>query len=268
MGKTDGFTLIEVLMVIAMISILAVGSMTLMGSDINEARYQTTLKRMFEIRRAMIGEENGGASGTRFGYLGDIGGLPRTGDGIQALLEPPPGTVSFNVDPLFKMGTGWNGPYLPDPTFSRVDYTKDEWGNPFIYNADAEPATLKSLGADGVEGGAGYGSDITLMIPTELRRATLHGLIQNKGKPWLGTADVEISYPDGEAGKIIQQIYKVTPANPGAFSFYKIPVGEHAIRIFLLDQPPPNSILGPFPVRVDRPQSAIVLGAAGSPLNL
>ena len=261
MAKADGFTLIEVLMIIAMISILAVGSMTLMSADINQARYDTTLKHMLEIRTAIVGEENGGPSGTRFGYLGDVGSFPRSGDGIQALLSQPPDVIPWLVNPKVRFGSGWNGPYLPDSKVFPVDYTKDEWGNAFVYEGESDPATLMSYGADGTSGGTGFDSDLTLTIPSALRYATVHGLIQRDGKPWPGNADVEINFPDGGGGKITRQVYTISPSNPGAFLFYKIPVGERSIRILIPDQGSATSVLGPFLVRVDRPHVAISLTA-------
>ncbi|WP_022945996.1 type II secretion system major pseudopilin GspG [Pseudoalteromonas ruthenica] len=51
----------------------------------------------------------------------------------------------------------WDGPYLPK------EVPNDPWGNPYVYEvskSQEQPYTLKSLGADGKEGGEGDNADI------------------------------------------------------------------------------------------------------------
>ncbi|ODB36778.1 type II secretion system protein GspG [Pseudoalteromonas sp. BMB] len=54
----------------------------------------------------------------------------------------------------------WNGPYLPKAI------PNDPWGNAYVYKLSGEgetPYLLKSLGADGQEGGEGKNEDIVHM---------------------------------------------------------------------------------------------------------
>ena len=53
--------------------------------------------------------------------------------------------------------TNWDGPYLPN------DVPLDPWGTPYSYEVTSDklnPFLLKSLGADGMEGGEGDNEDI------------------------------------------------------------------------------------------------------------
>ena len=268
MANKHGFTLVEVLMIIAMISILAVASFSVLTSNVDQDRYDTTLKHLFQIRTAILGEENGGPSGNRFGYLGDIGGYPDAASGIAGLISPPGSVTPWTVDPHSKLASGWNGPYLPQTELFSTSYLKDGWGNDLIYNADVDPITLLSMGADGAPGGSGFNSDITLIFPTSLSATTVHGVIQNNGDPWNGSGVIEINYPDGISGKIIQQTFSIGPGTGGEFRFEKIPPGERSVTLYLPDQIAPKAVLGPYLVRINRPQTLIVLGTSSSPIDL
>lgn len=79
-------------------------------------------------------------------YILDLGALPSTEEGLEALVKAPVGAE------------GWNGPYL-----RKGAVPLDPWGAPYVYAADvgAGSFTLTTLGADGVEGGSGENADIT-----------------------------------------------------------------------------------------------------------
>jgi len=51
----------------------------------------------------------------------------------------------------------WNGPYLKGG-----NVPNDPWGNPYVYKQPAEraPYEIRSLGADGQEGGTGTAADL------------------------------------------------------------------------------------------------------------
>jgi general secretion pathway protein G len=77
----------------------------------------------------------------------DTGRFPTEDEGLTALLEQPTDV------------TGWQpGGYL-----ETTNIPKDAWGNDFIYEvmpASGKPFVIKSLGADGQEGGEGYDTDL------------------------------------------------------------------------------------------------------------
>jgi general secretion pathway protein G len=78
----------------------------------------------------------------------DTGRYPTAEEGLGALITQPTDV------------TGWEpGGYLES-----TDLPRDGWGNEFIYELYPEsgkPFVIKSLGADGQEGGEGYDADLS-----------------------------------------------------------------------------------------------------------
>ena len=132
--QQDGFTLVEMLVVITIIGLI----MGLVGPRV--LNYLSDSK----AKAARIQIE-GFAQALDLYFL-DNGSYPATHDGLAALLQKP-----SNVE-------RWNGPYLKGNVIPN-----DPWGKPYAY---AFPGThglaydLASFGADSREGGAEQGADI------------------------------------------------------------------------------------------------------------
>ncbi len=130
-----GFTLIELLIVITIIALLAalVGP-RLMGG-LTKSQVKTT-KTQIE----MLGSSLDSFRLENFRY-------PSTEEGLQVLLEKPPGLDT------------WAGPYL-----KKKRIPKDAWGNDLLYHRPAAKGGLDydlySLGADNKEGGESENGDI------------------------------------------------------------------------------------------------------------
>lgn len=133
--KDAGFTLIEIMVVIAIIGILATLIVPKIMGRPDEARATAakhdvgTLVQAFKLYRL------------------DIGRYPTTEQGVKALVEKP---TSEPVPQNWKAGG-----YLDS-------IPKDPWGNPYQY---ANPGTrseidVYSFGADGKPGGTGNDADI------------------------------------------------------------------------------------------------------------
>jgi general secretion pathway protein G len=127
-GHEDGFTLIEILVVITIIGLL----MSLVGP-----RVLTYLSES-KVKAATIQVQSFAGSLDLF-YL-DLGHYPSTAEGLTALVQRPAGE------------TGWNGPYL-----AKGYVPNDPWGHPYIYRSPSEhgPYEIVSLGSSGKEGGTG-----------------------------------------------------------------------------------------------------------------
>ena len=256
-----GFTLIEVLMVVLLITILAVVSIAVLPDTINESRFNQTVAKLNEIRNSMIGNPDirEGTTRTSFGYLGDVGSLPpgpTIVEAVAALLAR--GAIpAFAVNSSVRFGFGWNGPYLTGVNTS-TNFTKDAWGNLIVYSPAASPPTLISRGADGAVGGTGFDQDITVTLPTELTTATVSGFICQGGGPFTGSADVELNYPDGSGALTAHptSLKNLVPADKGNFSFGSIPFGVRSISIYI-PSGSPTITLGPVLITVDKPNLVV-----------
>lgn len=129
-----GFTLVELLVVLVILSLIMglVGPRVL--SYLTDARVRSTKLQIDSL----------GAALDLF-YL-DTGRYPSETEGLQALIVRSP-----SID-------HWNGPYLQQ---SAVPL--DPWGHAYEYHVpgDKKPYGIVSLGSDGRQGGSGDASDIT-----------------------------------------------------------------------------------------------------------
>ena len=135
--KSQGFTLIEILVVIIVLGLLAalVGPRIL--GRVSEAK-SATARTQIELLGVALDN-----------YRLDNGMYPTTEQGLQALQEQP------TREPL---PLNWRGPYL------KKAVPLDPWGRPYIYKSPGEhnPSgyDLFSFGRDGQPGGVDEDADI------------------------------------------------------------------------------------------------------------
>ena len=130
----DGFTLVEMLVVITIIGMI----MALVGPRVLNYLSESRVKAA-KIQMQSFG------SALDLLYL-DTGRFPTGSEGLTALVRPVSGV------------SAWNGPYVKGGTVPN-----DPWGNPYVYKQPAEqaPYEIRSLGSDGQEGGTGTATDLT-----------------------------------------------------------------------------------------------------------
>ncbi len=197
---------------------------------------------------------------TTFGFLGDIGAIPTSGQGLAALWTNP-GLPAWAMDASTRIGIGWNGPYLNNG-FLGTSYTKDAWGTNYVYSPATSPATITSLGANRAAGGTGLDADITLEIPTSLMTANVQGVIWNNGVPWAGTAQIELNTPNG-VGVLTQTLSNIVPADSGSFTLTGVPLGTRSVTIYEPTKAGAIHTAGPFVIPVDRNNTAVTIQASG-----
>ena len=239
--------MLEILMTLILIGVLAAVAVSTLTSSLSNENFDATVAEMNLIRNAVIGDSSELTRGVRtsFGYWGDVGALPTV---IGDLLVKPAAVTASTVSNANRTQFGWNGPYLPtsDPA---VDYTRDGWGNLYVWSPAASPPTLVSLGSDGAAGGTGLAQDITMQLPTTTRVATVNGFITTTGSgtpiSQAATA-ITIYYPNGTGGGT-SSVTSILAGASGYFSFASIPFGVRSL-IFTVN----GTTYGPVIFNVDK----------------
>lgn len=132
--RQTGFTLLELLVVVAIIGLLVGYVAPRYFSQVGKSEVNVAKAQIDALSKALDQ------------YRLDTGQYPTTELGLAALMTRPPNEAK------------WNGPYLqktPPP---------DPWGKPYIYKSPGEnnrEYELVSYGKDGQAGGTGENIDIT-----------------------------------------------------------------------------------------------------------
>jgi general secretion pathway protein G len=131
-----GFTLVELLVVLAIIGLVAGIVAPQVLRYLGSAKVSTTQTQMANI-----------ASALDLYYL-DVGAYPSQDTGLSALVTTPPGAA------------GWNGPYL------KTDAALvDGWGKTFAYSQSEEHSVrVTSFGRDGKPQGEGLDADLVQKV--------------------------------------------------------------------------------------------------------
>lgn len=129
-----GFTLVELLVVLAIIALIATLVAPQVLRYLGSARTSAAKAQIKNIESALEL------------YYVDNAKYPSNDEGLKALVTAPPGD------------TRWNGPYLK--TTSGLN---DPWGKPYVYElkADASSVVIRTFGRDGKPDGTGEDQDVT-----------------------------------------------------------------------------------------------------------
>jgi general secretion pathway protein G len=131
--RDDGFTLVELLVVLAIIGLIAAIAAPQVLRYLGTARVDAAKVQMRNISSAL-----------ELLYI-DIGRYPTTEEGLTILVGRPEGV------------SGWNGPYI-----KQKNALTDGWGSLYQYNEpeNDKPPLLWSFGRDKKAGGEGEDADI------------------------------------------------------------------------------------------------------------
>ena len=137
MNRQQGFTLIEIMVVVVIIGVLiGLVAPNILGR-VDEARVTAAKADISTLEQALEM------------YKLDNQSFPSTDQGLQALVQKPSGSPEPRK---------WN----PSGYLKKGVVPVDPWGNPYQYLSPGSngPYDLYSFGADGRDGGEGYDADI------------------------------------------------------------------------------------------------------------
>ncbi len=129
----EGYTLTEMLVVIAVICLIAAVLTPALFGQMNRARAKAAQLQLENVAAAVEA------------FRTDVGRYPTSSEGLAVLVKDPAALE------------GWAGPYLRN-----VKSLSDPWGHALIYlpPTASEGFFVESLGADGRPGGTGLNTDL------------------------------------------------------------------------------------------------------------
>lgn len=162
-NHSAAFTLLELVVVLAILSIVTVLAVRSLDGVEDQRRYEANQRAMNELEFAVLGSpDDRAADGSRIvsGFVADMGRLPATvlaGANELTLAElwvrnanpatplPPYDVRSPAIDPEVQVPGGWRGPYLRLP-FGTTNLL-DAWGNPVhsLTNTSPDDPLAKSV---------------------------------------------------------------------------------------------------------------------------
>lgn len=131
--RDAGFTLLELLVVLGILSLIATLAAPQVMGYLGRARTETARSQISAISTALEL------------YALDNGGYPPQQVGLGGLVQAPPGVAT------------WRGPYIKK-SFSATD----PWGRPYLYRVPGRNAAVEvfTFGRDNAPGGNGEDQDV------------------------------------------------------------------------------------------------------------
>lgn len=147
-----GFSLLEMLVALAILSAAAYVALDTVESDTGQTRYQITENRLKKIRRAIVGNPDLVLNGSPVvsGYVADVGRLPECLEQLVARVECGGYTPPVYSQVSGGLFSGWRGPYLTHGTNGIADGWGSTGGVNFGWAFDVDNGSLgvKSKGRD------------------------------------------------------------------------------------------------------------------------
>ncbi len=131
----DGFTLLEIIIAVAIIAVMAGALTPLVYRQLEAAREESTRKELDTLRGGLLE------------FYEDTGRMPTEAEGLVALATDP------GV-------TGWQGPYVSGrSTDPATELGEDAWHNAYVY--DVDPTTSPAGAADAIVASGGTDQTVT-----------------------------------------------------------------------------------------------------------
>jgi general secretion pathway protein G len=215
-----GFTLIEIVVIIAVLTILATAITPAILQQVLDAKIEATRKEAKVLYEAIAGRSDTPGS---YGFVGDMGRLPNS---FEELIKAPTGTNLYTTATFRNVGMGWKGPYV-NVGDSKIDYLTDAFNRPY------EGATTGQIRSAGPDGELNTEDDIVYPPNVPSVRGRVIVTVKRMAAEDIGYTldppnyEVRLYYSDNGVEAYLAD-------NIAPFVFENIPQGIHAIKVVRL----------------------------------
>ncbi len=222
--RRNGFSMLELIIVIGIISILATLITPLAVNYITQQRYNACNEELQVLKKAIVGDASLVEGGTRssFGFVGDLGSFPRNLSELIANPGPPDTYPTYQLQG--NVWAGWRGPYVSE--------IKDPWGNDYqlytnwVGKQGTQYAKIESGGSDP----ASTSDDVSIIIRYDEIFSMVSGNTLDPCGAGAAFDDIEIFYPQG--GTVISSGPVDTNTTTPHFNIQlAIPIGVRYIQV-------------------------------------
>ncbi|MFQ5863291.1 MAG: carboxypeptidase regulatory-like domain-containing protein [Candidatus Brocadiales bacterium] len=228
----SGFTLIEIITVLAIVGILGATITPLVFMTLHTQREGDTIAELKELKKGILGNPVIITKEVRtdFGYIGDMGSIPTQIEDLYQKGTQP----AFAYDATKQTGAGWKGPYIDPSLVENLASLKlDAYGNEYTYSTTPFTDTtvgvtvLASITSKGSDGTTGGGDDLNAYTYEPEAFSTVHGIVVDEQGNRVPSVTVKMNYASG--GTLVTAA--TTSDSTGHYQFTNIPYGNRSITV-------------------------------------
>lgn len=201
-----GFTLFEAVVTLAIFALLVAGAAPVVADLLEGERTEDTRRHLQRLRRGLVGlGPSAPSEALASGFVGDLGRLP---DSLSQLVRPA-GLPPHAVDPAYRIGAGWRGPYLRRNFLTdTLSLGLDAFGRPLTYAARDTVVDgrtwagwIRSAGPDGARR---TGDDLVAPVLAVRARGRATGFVV--GPAGTGLEGVPVTYASRRDGAVVDTV--------------------------------------------------------------